>query len=134
MILKSKLLFLLILFPVASLFAQNVESFEVNGLKVIFKQNTANDIVSANMYFRGGVSLLDEHQAGLENLTLIVAQKATKNYSKEKLNSELESMNSQINSGSNLDYSSLNLLCVKQNFDKYASNYFFDVREYLTPG
>ena len=104
MILKSKLLFLLILFPVASLFAQNVESFEVNGLKVIFKQNTANDIVSANMYFRGGVSLLDEHQAGLENLTLIVAQKATKNYSKEKLNSELESMNSQINSGSNLDY------------------------------
>ena len=126
MILKSKLLFLLILFPVASLFAQNVESFEVNGLKVIFKQNTANDIVSANMYFRGGVSLLDEHQAGLENLTLIVAQKATKNYSKEKLNSELESMNSQINSGSNLDYSSLNLLCVKQNFDE-SWNIFSDI-------
>ncbi len=118
MILKSKLLVLLILVSVTSLFAQNVESFEVNGLKVIFKQNTANDIISANMYYKGGVAILDEHQAGLENLTLTVAHKATKNYPKEKLNSELESMNTQINSGSNLDYSNLNLLCVKQNFDE----------------
>ncbi len=126
MTLKSKLFVLMILISTVSLFAQDVESFEVNGLKVIFKQNKANDIISAKMYYKGGVAILDEHQAGLENLTLIVAQKATKNYTKEKLNSELESMNSQISSSSNLDYSSLNLLCVKQNF-KESWNIFSDI-------
>lgn len=118
MILKNKLLIIIGFIFSITVFAQDVQSFDVNGLKVIFKQNTSNDIISANMYFKGGVAVLNEDQAGLENLTLVVAQKATKNYPKEKLNSVLERMNSQINSGSNMDYSSLNLLCVKQNFEK----------------
>lgn len=101
-----------------SLFAQDVQSFNVNGLKVIFKQNTANDIISVNMYFKGGVTNLNEKQAGLESLTLDVALKASKNYPKDKLNADLERMNSQLNSSSNADYSSVNLLCVKQNFNE----------------
>ena len=126
MISKSRLLILISIIFCSSVLAQNVESFDINGLKVILKQNTANDIISANLFFKGGVTILDEDQAGLENLTLIVAQKATKNYTKEQLNSELEAMNSQINSNSNLDYSSLSLLCVKQNF-KESWNIFSDI-------
>lgn len=117
---RTKLV-LLILFGLLfsiSLNAQEVQSFEVNGLKVIFKQNTSNDIVSANMYFKGGVTNLTEKQAGLEAITLDVSSKATKNYPKDKLNAALERMNSQINSSSNDDFSSVSLLCVKQNFDE----------------
>jgi len=126
MISKSKLLLLILIIFCASVFAQDIQSFEINGLKIILKQNTSNDIISANMFFKGGVSVLTEDQAGIENLTLVVAQKATKNYPKEQLNAELESMNSQINSNSNQDYSSLNLLCVKQNFEK-SWNIFSDI-------
>ena len=120
MIPRTKIM-LLILFSLLfsiPILAQEAQSFEVNGLKVVFKQNTSNDIVSANMYFKGGVTNLTEKQAGLESLTLDVSSKATKNYPKDKLNEALERMNSKLNSNSNDDYSSLSLLCVKQNFDE----------------
>jgi zinc protease len=123
---KTLVIFLLVLFAGTNVFSQDVQSFDVNGLKVIFKQNTANDILSVNMYFKGGVVNLNEDQAGLEALTLIVAQKATKNYPKDKLNATLERMNTQINSNASLDYSRLSMLCVKQNFDA-SWNIFVDM-------
>jgi predicted Zn-dependent peptidase len=123
---KTLVIFLLVLLAGTNVFSQDVQSFDVNGLKVIFKQNTANDILSVNMYFKGGVVNLNEDQAGLEALTLIVAQKATKNYPKDKLNATLERMNTQINSNASLDYSRLSMLCVKQNFDA-SWNIFVDM-------
>lgn len=123
---KVSIIFFFVLLGSINVFSQDVQSFDVNGLKVIFKQNTANDILSVNMYLKGGVVNLNEDQAGLESLTLIVAQKATKNYPKEKLNAALERMSTQINSSANLDYSSLNMLCVKQNFHE-SWNIFADM-------
>ncbi len=123
---KTLVIFLLVLLAGTNVFSQDVQSFDVNGLKVIFKQNTANDILSVNMYFKGGVVNLNEDQAGLEALTLIVTQKATKNYPKDKLNATLERMNTQINSNASLDYSRLSMLCVKQNFDA-SWNIFVDM-------
>ena len=96
--------------------ASEPESFTVNGLKVIFKQNTSNDIVSARMFFRGGVSVLTSQQAGIENLALDVATKASEHYPKDKLSGTLEKMDSHVSSSSGIDYSSVNLLCVKQYF------------------
>ena len=109
---------LLMLAAATSISAQDVQSFSVNGLKVILKQNTSNDIISANIYYRGGVTNLSDDQAGLEALTLVVGTKASKNYPKDKLNASLESMNSVINTNSNFDYSRTSLLCVKQNFEE----------------
>lgn len=123
---KTLVIFLLVLLAGTNVFSQDVQSFDVNGLKVIFKQNTANDILSVNMYFKGGVVNLNEDQAGLEALTLLVAQKATKNYPKDNLNATLERMNTQINSNASLDYSRLSMLCVKQNFDA-SWNIFVDM-------
>jgi len=112
---------LLILFAigfVSFLSSQDVQSFAVNGLKVIFKQNKSNDIISSNLYYKGGVTNLTEDKAGLEALTLIVSTKASNNYQKDKLNAVLESMNTVINTNSNFDFSRISLLCVKQNFTK----------------
>jgi len=113
---KSKYIFISLLIFATALTAAETISFDVNGLKVIFKPNTANDIVAANLYFRGGVKNLTRNQAGIENFALIVAQKATKNFPKDELNSRLERMNSKITSSAGKDYSSLDLLSVKQNF------------------
>jgi len=112
------LLILFVILCVSSLSAQDVQSFTVNGLKVIFKQNTANDIISSNLYYKGGVTNLTEDKAGLEALTLVVSTKSSINYPKDKLNAELESMNTVINTNSNFDFSRISLLCVKQNFAK----------------
>jgi zinc protease len=108
----------IILLMATSLFAGDVESFEVNGLKVIYRQNTANNIVAASLYWRGWTMAVADRQAGIESYALNVAQKATKNYPKDKLNAELERMNTRINSAANTDYSSLNLMCVADNFGK----------------
>lgn len=96
--------------------AAEAVSFEVNGLKIILKPNTANDIVSANLFFRGGVSNLTPERAGIENFALIAAQKGTKNFPKDDLNGRLERMNSKISAASGKDYSSLEMLSVRQNF------------------
>ena len=66
---KTFVVFVLVLLAGTNVFSQDVQSFDPNGLKVIFKQNTANDILSVNMYFKGGVVNLNEDQAGLEALT-----------------------------------------------------------------
>ena len=126
MLRKIKLSFFLIVLVTASVFAQQAESFNVNGLKVILKQNTSNDIVAVNLVFKGGVTILDPGQAGIEALALNVALKASENYPKDMLNAELEKMATQLGASSSLDYSNINMLCVKQNFEK-SWNIFSDV-------
>lgn len=114
-----KLSIFLIVLGIAGLtFASDTESFTVNGLKVILKKNTSTNIISANIYLKGGAAVLSPEISGIENFALLVAQKGTKNYPKDILNSLLEKMNSKIISSVNSDYSSLQLRCVKQNFEK----------------
>ncbi|MEJ2194352.1 MAG: pitrilysin family protein [Ignavibacteriaceae bacterium] len=126
MLRRIKFLFFLIFIVTGSVFAQKLESFTVNGLKVILKQNTSNDIIAVNLVFKGGTTILEPEQAGIETLALNVALKASENYPKDKLNAELEKMNTQLTSASNPDYSGINMLCVKQNFKK-SWNIFSDV-------
>jgi zinc protease len=96
--------------------ASHAESFSVNGLKVIFVANKANDIIAARMFFRGGSATLDMRQAGIEDLALRVATLATKNFPKDKLNAELEQMDTRMFAAAGRDYSSISLQCVQQNF------------------
>ena len=86
MLRRIKFLFFLIFIVTASVFAQKLESFTVNGLKVILKQNTSNDIIAVNLIFKGGTTILEPEQAGIETLALNVALKASENYPKDKLN------------------------------------------------
>lgn len=95
--------------------ASQPESFTINSLKVIFARNTATDIVSVQMYFRGGVTVLDPRQAGIEELALSVATQASKNYPKDRLHAALERMDTRLGSTATKDYSSVTLQCVKQN-------------------
>ena len=90
----------------------------MNGLKVILVPNKANDIIAANMYFRGGSSTLEMSRAGIEELALRVAVLATKNLPKDKLSEEIESMDTRIVPSAGRDYSSISLQCVRQNFGR----------------
>ncbi len=114
---KKIIIVLLAVFSVAAT-AGEAQSFDVNGLKIIFKQNSATDIIAAQMYFRGGTTVLNNRLAGIEGFALQVARKATTNFPKEKMNAALESMNTRISSSSTMDYSNLSMLCVKDNFER----------------
>ncbi|HTY10220.1 MAG TPA: pitrilysin family protein [Bacteroidota bacterium] len=107
-------------------FAAAPESFVLNGLKVIVKQNTTTDIISAVMCYRGGAAVLTSREAGIEKFALAVAVKASEQYPKEKLNATLERMNTTIGSSVSADYSTIDLQCVKQYFDT-SWNVFADV-------
>jgi zinc protease len=113
---KTRLIILAILLTTGiALRVHAAESFTVNGLKVILNRSTATDIVAVNLYFRGGVAVLQAKEAGIEAMALAVARQASKNYPKNKLNAALERMDTRLAPMTTIDYSAMTMQCVKQN-------------------
>ena len=103
-----------------------IEEFSVNGLKVLLKPNTANEIISAQLYLRGGAMNLEESTQGIEPLIFNSALKGTKNYPKETINSILDRTATQITTASSRDFTTVSLRCIKRYFDE-TWNVFADV-------
>lgn len=55
-------------------------TFDVNGLKIILRRNTANDVVAANMYLLGGTQQLTPATQGIEAFLLEASERGTKRY------------------------------------------------------
>ena len=89
-----------------------------NGLKVIHRRVTANDVVSARVYFRGGSRNITEKNAGVETLMWEVAQLGTKNYTKSQINREKDRLGTVLSTGASYDFSVIASLCVRQHFDR----------------
>ncbi len=107
-----------------------------NGLKVIHRRVTANDVVAARIYFRGGSRNLTEKNAGIETLMWEVAQLGTKNYTKSQINREKDRLGTVLSTGASYDFSVIASLCVRQHFDRtwklltdIALNPTFDEKE-----
>jgi zinc protease len=94
------------------------EEFTVNGLKVILKSNPANEIISAQLYLRGGSLNLSEGDQGIESLLFECAVKGTQRYPREALNTILDRTAAGIGSSSSRDYSVINLRCLKTDFNQ----------------
>jgi zinc protease len=107
---------LLLLLPLSAL--AFTEEFTVNGLKVILKENPANEVIAASLYLHGGVFNLTPATAGIEPLIFNTAMNGTKKYPKELINADLARMGTQITGNAGQDYSSVSLRCIKPNFDK----------------
>lgn len=89
-----------------------------NGLKTIHRQVKGNEVIAVRIYFKGGARNINEKNAGIEPLTLEVAQQGTKNFSKGVLNRELARTGTVIESAGALDYSIIAMRCVRQHFDR----------------
>jgi len=55
-------------------------NFEINGLRVILRRNTANDVVAANVYLLGGAQQLTPATQGIEALLLASSERGTKRF------------------------------------------------------
>jgi zinc protease len=94
-----------------------IEELSVNGLTVILRPINANDIISVQLYLRGGSLNLTESTQGIESLIFQSAVKGSTHYPKEKLNTILDRTVSAINSNTTNDFSYVSLRCLKSDFD-----------------
>jgi zinc protease len=89
-----------------------------NGLKVIHRQVTGNEVVASRVYFRGGSRNVTEKNAGIETLLWEVAQLGTKNFTKSQINREKDRVGTVISTGGSYDYSVVASICIRKHFDR----------------
>lgn len=105
-------------FLVPAMAQQKTLSFDVNGLKVIFRP-TQKETVSLRMYFRGGVMNYAADQAGIEQLTLAAAATCgTKNYSVHDYQELADEYGIDISGESEVDYGTIGMDCIDKYFDQ----------------
>ncbi|MDT3402758.1 M16 family metallopeptidase [Mucilaginibacter terrae] len=93
-------------------------SFEVNGLKVIFKP-TVKEVISVRMYFRGGNANFAASQAGIESFALKAATDCgVKSYSSNTFRDMADKYNINIGGSADYDYGYIGLNCVAKYFNE----------------
>ena len=92
-------------------------SFEVNGLKVIHRRVTANEVVAANLYLLGGVSQVPANKSGLELLLLEASERGTKKYPREVLERKMARLGSAIVAAPSIDWTLVGVRSTVTAFD-----------------
>ncbi|MBC7842574.1 MAG: hypothetical protein H7099_09680, partial [Gemmatimonadaceae bacterium] len=92
-------------------------SFEVNGLRVIHRRVTANEVVAANLYLLGGVSAVPAAKAGLELLLLEASERGTKKYPREILERKMARLGSAIVASPSIDWTMVGVRSTVTAFD-----------------
>lgn len=98
--------------------ADTTDFTTANGIKVIHRRVTSNEVVATRVYFRGGSRNITEKNAGIETLMWEVAQLGTKSFSKSQINREKDRVGTVISAGGGYDYSVVASLSVRQHFDR----------------
>src|SRR4051812_48205627 len=76
--------------PVAAAEADTATSeFNVNGLRVILRRNTATDVVAANVYLLGGSQQLTAESQGIEGVLFAAAERGSRRFPGARLRQEL---------------------------------------------
>ena len=92
-------------------------SFEVSGVRVILRRNTANDVVAANLYLLGGTRQVADSNAGVEPMMLWVSEFGTKRYSREALRLKTAELGSTIVVEPRDDWTMFGFRGVRSTFD-----------------
>jgi zinc protease len=71
-------------------------SFDVSGVHVILRQNSANNVVAANLYLLGGARQVTGANAGIEPILLDVSERGTRKYPKNALRRAMAKLGSEI--------------------------------------
>jgi zinc protease len=84
------------LLSIALAMASLTTSFDVAGVRVILRQNNANNVVAANLYLLGGSRQITERSAGIEPVLLEVSDRGTRRYPKNALRRAMSRLGSEI--------------------------------------
>jgi zinc protease len=91
--------------------------FEVDGIPVILRRNTSNDVVAANLYLLGGTRQLTPQTAGIEALLLVASERGTKKYPGAAVRQKLARLGSRITLEANDDWSQIGLHAIRSGLD-----------------
>jgi len=92
-------------------------SFDINGVKVILRRNTANDVIAANVYLLGGTQQLSPATQGIEAMVLRASERGTKRYPGEKVRQALVKTGCTIGVAPSEDWTVFGFTCVRGSFD-----------------
>lgn len=84
------------LLSIALAMASITTSFDVAGVRVILRQNNANNVVAANLYLLGGSRQVTASNAGIEPFLLEVSDRGTQRYPKNSLRRAMSRLGSEI--------------------------------------
>jgi zinc protease len=103
---------------VAAVLADTATSdFEINGLKVILRRNTATDVVAANLFLLGGAQNLTPDTQGIEALLLATSERGSRRFPGPRLRQELARVGSEIHVAAAEDFSTYSLKAIRSTFD-----------------
>jgi zinc protease len=91
--------------------------FDVNGLTVILRKNTANEVVVANLYLLGGARQLTPQTAGIEALLLAASERGTKRFPGAAVRQRTARLGSSIGIEASADWSAIGMRAIRATFD-----------------
>jgi zinc protease len=92
-------------------------TFEVNGLKVILRRNTATDVVTANMYLLGGTQQVTPATQGIEAFLLEASERGTKHYPGSAVRQKIARLGSLFTLRPQEDWTIFGFTSVRNTFD-----------------
>jgi zinc protease len=91
--------------------------FDVDGVQVILRRNTANEVIAANLYFLGGARQLTAQNAGIEGLLLLASERGTRRFPGAMVRQQTATLGSTISIEANSDWSAIGLHSIRTTFD-----------------
>ena len=92
-------------------------SFDVSGVHVILRQNSANNVVAANLYLLGGARQVTDGNAGIEPILLDVSERGTRQYPKNTLRRAMAKLGSEIVVAPSADWTMFGIRSSTEVFD-----------------
>ena len=92
-------------------------SFDVSGVHVILRQNSANNVVAANLYLLGGARQVTDANAGIEPILLDVSERGTRQYPKNALRRAMSKLGSEIVISASADWTMFGIRSSTEVFD-----------------
>jgi zinc protease len=91
--------------------------FDVNGLRVILRRNTANDVVAANLYLLGGTRQSSPATQGIETFLLVASERGTAKYPRELVRQKTARLGSAVGVSPSEDWTLFGMTTIASAFD-----------------
>lgn len=97
---------------------QDVQEFEAAGLPVLLKRVTTNQVISVQLFIRGGAANLTPENAGIERFLFAVSTRGTEKYPKDLYNARLAATGTSVSGSAGYDYSVFALQTIRERWDE----------------
>jgi len=97
--------------------AASIESFEVDGIRVVLRPNDAHEAVAVRLVLLGGSQHLTQDNAGAELLYARTGRRGTQKFPKPQLHSLLDRLGIDLGAGVGEDWTTFHMRCLHRDFD-----------------